>query len=422
MIKFDSVYIDERKVKYQNLSYEFSKGVYHITGPNGCGKTSLFEALVKEAKYQGEIHICNRILNQITKEEIQRNYISYVRQESNVIESLTVLENFDLFIDDKQLLEYYIDLFNIRNIVNLKASKLSGGELKKVNIIIGLCQKCPILILDEPDNHLDTASINTLFSCIESYEGVVLLTTHSTDNLQNYTHVDLVDMPTSNVETTVDLEVLEKKPKQIDKKYLKKFQVKPIFIICSICFSLFIVFMCYSYWNQNLLSSTFNNSSDNHVYNDNVFVIEPPVNNNFLTVYGSESWFETTPYLLGQDIIDQINSSGLAEKTIGLNYDLSISQSRIDYKSETYYLDNASAPSYPKAIAEQFHTFTTHPSKLEGSIPDDYTNEVIVPKSYKEENNIKIGDTISLTGRNGDNTHEFKYKVVGINNDDNWIV
>lgn len=419
MLELRELEIKGRAVKYSKLNYQFSKQVYHITGANGSGKSSLFETLVKEVEYSGMITLGNEQLSDIPIDTLHSQYIAYVRQDSNLITCLTVAENIELLVDSANgKIDYYLELFDIKGFAHIKVSQLSGGELKKVNLAIGLAKNCPILILDEPDNHLDELSVKNLYNCINQYDGLVLLTTHNTKLTNNFITVDLSNLNQMESSNMKQLSKAKNSSLSISSKLVKKLKVKSLLTINLLLIIIFGCFLWHSYSVQNAVNSFFNPTGGQAVYNDNALLIQPPIYNNMLYSYGTKEWFDKTPYLLGQDVILAIDQSGLANETIGLNEDVTVSQSRVEYQDETYYFEFASAPSYPKAITENIHTFTSSPDTLDGAIPDDYSNQVIIPKRLAESENLAIGDTMNLTAKSGEKTHDFSYEVVGINNND----
>jgi ATPase subunit of ABC transporter with duplicated ATPase domains len=64
----------------------------------------------------------------------------------------------------------------------LKATRaLSGGESARLIFCRLMLQKPNVLVLDEPNNHLDLESINALNIALQRYQGTVLLVTHDYD-------------------------------------------------------------------------------------------------------------------------------------------------------------------------------------------------------------------------------------------------
>jgi len=56
--------------------------------------------------------------------------------------------------------------------------KLSGGELRRVDLAHKLLQHPDVLLLDEPTNHIDTYSVEWIERFLERYEGCCMLVTH----------------------------------------------------------------------------------------------------------------------------------------------------------------------------------------------------------------------------------------------------
>jgi ATP-binding cassette, subfamily F, member 3 len=144
-----------------------------IIGKNGRGKTTLLNLLAGELlPLQGDIKY-----NQNLK-------LAYFGQT-----------NVERLNPDKTVLEEVLDAHPLhslgaaRNICGSmmfdgdnalkKVAVLSGGEKSRVLIGKLLVSPANLILLDEPDNHLDTEAIDSLIAAIDAFTGAVLFVTHS---------------------------------------------------------------------------------------------------------------------------------------------------------------------------------------------------------------------------------------------------
>lgn len=174
------------------FSAKFEKGnIYQIIGNNGKGKTTLISLLIGLYlyDYEGEILYNSVDVKCLDMNRIREKCISLVLQDGFILE-----ESFDynLFLNRKyNTLEsqLMIDRFGLRDLQNrsqnentvLKDEMLSGGEIKKINILRALLkEETSLLILDEPTVYLDSKSKMILLEEIEKRksEKIIILVSH----------------------------------------------------------------------------------------------------------------------------------------------------------------------------------------------------------------------------------------------------
>ena len=176
--------------RYTGTEYEVIKGVSFaieegsrtaIIGPNGSGKSTLIKAICGMLPYQGSVQICGTALNKMNRKTIARN-IAYMTQLSEVFFSYTVYETVMMgrYVHstgsfgraskaDTDAVMNAMRSTGVEALKDRQLSALSGGELQRVFLARTFAQDSPILILDEPNNHLDLKVVSELAGYLKNW-------------------------------------------------------------------------------------------------------------------------------------------------------------------------------------------------------------------------------------------------------------
>jgi len=150
-----------KRVIVDNFSATIEPGsITAITGPNGCGKSTLAQAISGDLNYQsGEITIGGRELQTITLEE-QAELRSVVEQNRNYWLSFTAREVISMGQREEDLarLDGVMQRLHITEYADQSVTTLSGGQAQRVELARALIRDTPIYIFDEPLSAQDSQS------------------------------------------------------------------------------------------------------------------------------------------------------------------------------------------------------------------------------------------------------------------------
>jgi len=203
---------------FENLSWEIQDNrVFGLIGPNGCGKSTLLRVIKGELSpdsgfisrkpsmsigYLPQEPVLN--IENTVWEEVISAHQELIQIESTLAKVEISLSNPEIYNDEKKLsraidkqaslLESYTELggpgheghvksiletlgFDENDLV-LRLNALSGGQKKLVGLAKLLILKPDLLLLDEPDNHLDFVGKDFLAELIQTYPGGVIIVSH----------------------------------------------------------------------------------------------------------------------------------------------------------------------------------------------------------------------------------------------------
>lgn len=160
----------------ENFSYNFLRNDrIGITGPNGCGKSTLMKLITSNLKPDSGIIEIGETVN-----------IGYFSQENEMLddnkivldyvkETAEYIRTVDGYMSASTLCEEF--LFD-STLQHQRIGKLSGGEKRRLYLLKILAGSPNVLILDEPTNDLDISTLCILEDYLDTFQGILIVVSH----------------------------------------------------------------------------------------------------------------------------------------------------------------------------------------------------------------------------------------------------
>ena len=178
----------------EDITIEFTNGVYGLLSPNGSGKTTLIKMLVTLLfPTQGEILWDGMEITKLG--EKYRDVIGYLPQNFGVYKNqsprqfllyLAALKGIDRQVANRKVPEL-LKLVSLEDVMDVKMRKFSGGMIQRVGIAQAMLNDPKILIMDEPTAGLDPKErvrFRNLISGL-SKDRIVILSTHIVSDIES---------------------------------------------------------------------------------------------------------------------------------------------------------------------------------------------------------------------------------------------
>jgi ABC transport system ATP-binding/permease protein len=165
------------KVIMKGFEYTFSRGErIGVVGKNGVGKSTFLNILQGlEQPDSGKINIGDTVVFG----NFSQQGLSF-KEDMRVIEYVkTFAESFPLAKGGSISASQFLELFLFPGDKQYTyLSSLSGGEKKRLQLLVILFQNPNFLILDEPTNDLDLPTLGVLENFLSEFQGCVLIVSH----------------------------------------------------------------------------------------------------------------------------------------------------------------------------------------------------------------------------------------------------
>ena len=181
-----------------NINLRVLKGeIISLIGPSGTGKSTLLNiAGLLEKPTLGSVNLngtnCTK-LSEDSKTILRGSEIGFVFQSHRLFHEFSAIENVMLpqLIMGKSKIESeknsieLLSILGLRQRLDFRPAKLSGGEAQRVAIARALANSPSLILADEPTGNLDAASANNVFEIlyklVKSLNISCIFATHNND-------------------------------------------------------------------------------------------------------------------------------------------------------------------------------------------------------------------------------------------------
>ncbi|MEY2808490.1 MAG: hypothetical protein RLZ66_1, partial [Pseudomonadota bacterium] len=176
MIEFDDVVAGYKDFMIlNNLSFQAKQGaITLLIGPNGAGKSTVLKTLFGLLKpRQGRVLLDGVDISGATQKALLAKGIAFVPQGRNLFGQLSVYENLELggitlgMKTTHERIPEVLDFFpRVKERLHSRASALSGGEQKQLEIGRALLLRPKVLLIDEPSIGLSPMVVLDVFKLL----------------------------------------------------------------------------------------------------------------------------------------------------------------------------------------------------------------------------------------------------------------
>lgn len=186
----------KRKI-FENFSFQINeKEIWMLSGPNGIGKSSMWEAIIGISRIEeGQIFLNNQDITKFPAKDKVRAGLKYISQNNALFDDVSVIDNLRIVAESliskkseqENAIQKAIKLFDIKEFSKRTPNELSGGQKRVVELSKIAIGKALLVMLDEPFAAVDdvrTEQLSQIFVKMRDEGCSFLINDHDRSSLR----------------------------------------------------------------------------------------------------------------------------------------------------------------------------------------------------------------------------------------------
>lgn len=166
------------KTVFAGVSFDIEDSVWAIIGPNGSGKTTLMRIMA------GLLRTSSGTMEWFDKEKKYEKFqlpdrIAMCSPDLGLYKEMTVFENARFFADLARVPVPDFGVWGLSSHLEKRYHELSAGLKQRAKLMTAFEVARDVILLDEPEQHLDAEGKAILDNMVSSFGGLVVVATNN---------------------------------------------------------------------------------------------------------------------------------------------------------------------------------------------------------------------------------------------------
>nr|WP_275955318.1 ABC transporter ATP-binding protein [Mediterraneibacter glycyrrhizinilyticus] len=195
LVRFSNVTVKYRSVKgeppkvFDRFNLEIKKGEkIALIGSNGAGKSTMLKLMMGLVHpEEGGVYVKDRLTRELSKEELGKTISLVYQNPEEMFIKDSIRKDIEYAMKARKIPEYekrtekLLEMFRLTELAERDGRLLSGGQMRRASMAIGVALNPEMLLLDEPTANLDIATrreIMKTLAMLKDITDTVVIATH----------------------------------------------------------------------------------------------------------------------------------------------------------------------------------------------------------------------------------------------------